>query len=144
MLPSGKTSGRRIPPVYTIGMAQKGSRPVFLNLFRIRLPIGGVVSLLHRLTGVVLALSTPFLLYLLQMILGDAGAYAALAQALRSSGTKLLILSAAAILVLHFFSGLRHLLFDLDIGTGRGAARRTAWLVFGAAAVTVVALGISL
>lgn len=125
-------------------MAQNGSRPVFLNLFRIRLPIGGVVSILHRVTGVLLALSIPFLLSLLQKVLNDASAYAALGQALHSPGMKLLALFGVAVLAQHFFSGVRHLLLDIDIGTGKTAARRSTWFVFIATAVTVVTLGIFL
>lgn len=122
-------------------MAQNGSRPVFLNLFRIRLPIGGIVSILHRITGVLLAFSIPFMLYLLQQSLADAVTFAALASSLRTPGAKLLILLAVAVLAQHFFSGLRHLLLDLDIGTGKAAARRLAWLTFAATGLTIVIAG---
>ncbi len=128
-------------PVYTIGMAQNGTRPVFLNLFRIRLPIGGIVSILHRVTGVLLALSIPSMLYLLQQALTDAASFDVLAGALRSPGAKLLTLIALALLAQHFFSGLRHLLLDLDIGTGKTAARRLAWLTFAATGLMVVIAG---
>lgn len=128
-------------PVYTIGMAQNGTRPVFLNLFRIRLPIGGIVSILHRATGVLLVLSIPLLLYLLQQALTDAVAFDSLVRALRSPGAKLLTLLALVLLAQHFFSGLRHLLLDLDIGTGKAAARRLAWLTFAATGFTVVIAG---
>lgn len=122
-------------------MAQNGSRPIFLNLFRIRLPIGGIVSILHRITGVLLAFSIPFMLYLLQQSLADATIYAALVAAFRSPGAKLLMLLAVALLAQHFFSGLRHLLLDLDIGTGKAAARRLAWLTFAATGLTLVIAG---
>lgn len=122
-------------------MAPNGTRPVFLNLFRIRLPIGGIVSILHRVTGVLLVLSIPFLLSLLQRALTDAAAYDALAALLRSPGAKPLVLLAVAVLVQHFFSGLRHLLFDMNIGTGKGAARRLAWLTFAATGITLAVAG---
>ncbi len=122
-------------------MAQNGSRPVFLNLFRIRLPIGGIVSILHRITGVLLVLSIPIMLYLLQQSLRDAATYAGLVAAFRSPGAKLLTPLALALLAQHFFSGVRHLLLDIDIGTGKGAARRLAWLTFAATGLTVVIAG---
>lgn len=122
-------------------MAQNGSRPVFLNLFRIRLPIGGIASILHRVTGVLLVLSIPLMLYLLQQSLADAATFAALMAALRSPGTKLLTLLAVALLAQHFFSGLRHLLLDMDIGTGKTAARRLAWLTFAATGLMIVIAG---
>lgn len=125
-------------------MAHNGTRPVFLNLFRIRLPIGGIVSILHRVTGVLLALAIPLLLYLLQQALADAAAFEALAGALRSPGARLLALLAVALLAQHFFSGLRHLLLDMDIGTGKTASRRLAWLTFAATAIAVVLAGVCL
>jgi len=125
-------------------MAQNGSRPVFLNLFQIRLPIGGIVSILHRVTGVLLVLSIPFMLYLLQQSLADAATFAALATSLRTPGAKLLIWLVVAVLAQHFFSGLRHLLLDLDIGTGKAAARRLAWLTFAATGLMIVIAGASL
>jgi succinate dehydrogenase / fumarate reductase cytochrome b subunit len=48
------------------------NRPRFLNLWQIRLPITGVVSILHRLSGIFLVLLFPFLLYLLQLSLRSA------------------------------------------------------------------------
>jgi succinate dehydrogenase / fumarate reductase cytochrome b subunit len=122
-------------------MAQNGTRPVFLNLLRIRLPIGGIVSILHRVTGVLLALSIPLLLYLLQQALTDAATFAALMSALRSPGAKLLTLLAVVVLAQHFFSGLRHLLLDLDVGTGKTAAQRLAWLTFAATGLVVATAG---
>lgn len=122
-------------------MAQNGPRPVFLNLFQIRLPIGGIVSILHRVSGVLLTFAIPLGLYLLQQSLTDAARFAALAAALRAPGAKLLALLALALLAQHFFSGLRHLLLDLDVGTGKDAARRSAWLTFAATGVTLAVAG---
>ena len=44
-------------------------RPFYLNLIRIRLPIGGWVSILHRATGVLLSLAAPLLIYALTLSL---------------------------------------------------------------------------
>lgn len=38
-------------------------RPVYLDLPNIRLPIPGIVSILHRISGVGLFIMLPFLLY---------------------------------------------------------------------------------
>jgi len=45
-------------------------RPKYLDLFRIRLPVPGFVSILHRISGLGLFLFLPFLLWLLQSSLG--------------------------------------------------------------------------
>ena len=51
------------------GMETVKKRPVYLNLFEIRLPIGGVVSIAHRITGVLLVLLLPAAIYLLALSL---------------------------------------------------------------------------
>ena len=57
-------------------MNNKNKRPVYLNLFQIRLPVAGVVSILHRITGVVMVISLPLSLYALQQSLASADEYA--------------------------------------------------------------------
>jgi len=42
-------------------------RPFFLNLMAIRLPIGGIVSILHRASGAGLSLAIPLLLFLFSL-----------------------------------------------------------------------------
>ena len=53
------------------------SRPVYLNLLRIRQPVGAVVSILHRISGLVLVLALPALFYLLQQSLASEEGYRA-------------------------------------------------------------------
>ena len=52
-------------------MKQTDQRPVFLNLLQIRLPLGGVLSILHRVSGVLLVLAIPIFVYFLQLLGGD-------------------------------------------------------------------------
>jgi succinate dehydrogenase / fumarate reductase cytochrome b subunit len=137
-----KTGGRRGRPVYTYGsMGNNHRRPIYLNLFRIRLPVAGVVSILHRLSGVLLVLLLPGALYLLDLSLRDPAAFAGCLAWLSSRTGKLLALLTFWLLAQHFFSGLRHLLLDIDIGVGKIAARRSAWLTLAASLSTVVVIG---
>lgn len=116
-------------------------RPVFLNLFQIRLPVTGVVSIIHRATGVVLALAIPLFLYVLQRTLADPGAFDAARSWLGGWPGRALTLLVVWMLVQHLYSGIRHLLLDIDVGISLRGARRGAWLVFVAAIVTVALLG---
>jgi succinate dehydrogenase / fumarate reductase cytochrome b subunit len=105
-------------------------RPVYLNLLKIRLPVGGVVSIIHRVTGVVIVLLTPLAVYLLHLSLQSPTGYDRTAQLLGSGAGRLGVLVVVWIFAQHFFSGVRHLLFDIDIGLQKEAARRAAWLTF--------------
>ncbi|HUX82308.1 MAG TPA: succinate dehydrogenase, cytochrome b556 subunit, partial [Halothiobacillus sp.] len=51
-------------------------RPVSLNLFKIRLPLPGIVSIMHRASGAFLFLLLPLLLYVLQLSLTSAEGFA--------------------------------------------------------------------
>ncbi len=121
-------------------MDKNKKRPVHLNLFVIRLPVTGVVSILHRLTGVLLVLAFPVFLYLLQQSLRDPAGFAEVRELLRSPIGRGLSLLAVWLIAQHFFSGIRHLLLDFDIGIERSRARLGSWLVFIAAGVTVLAV----
>jgi succinate dehydrogenase / fumarate reductase cytochrome b subunit len=121
-------------------MAQKNKRPVHLNLFKIRLPVTGIVSIFHRVTGVLLVLAIPLALFLLDRSLRDAEVFAACQTWLTSVCGQVVVWSLLALFIQHFYSGLRHLLLDIDIGVEKTAARRGAWLVFAASAITLAAL----
>ena len=117
------------------------NRPVFLNLLVIRLPVGGVVSILHRISGVSLVLLTPLGIYLLDRSLSDPGFFAQLQTFVSQGQYQLVLLLAAALLFQHFFSGFRHLALDIDWGIGRQKARVTAWLTFAATLFLLVVIG---
>lgn len=111
-------------------------RPVYLNLFRIHLPVSGVVSIAHRVTGVLLVVSLPLALLLLQQSLTSAEDYKRVTVLLQTLPARALLFFLAVTLAHHFFSGVRHLLLDLHIGISRGGGRRGAWLVLGAVVAT--------
>jgi len=118
---------------------RKPYRPKYLNLAKIRLPVTGVVSILHRISGVLLLMAIPFFIYLLQLSLSsEVGFSLALSILGHPLGFLLTVLLCWA-LVHHFFAGIRFLLFDLDIGVNKTSARLAAKLVL-LAEVLVLAL----
>jgi succinate dehydrogenase / fumarate reductase cytochrome b subunit len=122
-------------------MNSNRNRPVFLDLWAIRFPVGAVVSIAHRVSGVVLILAVPAALYLLDLSLRDAAGFEAVQGLLDSGAARAAILLTVAVFGHHFFAGLRHLLLDIDIGVGRGAARVTAYGVFAADLALVLTVG---
>ncbi|MDH3669708.1 MAG: succinate dehydrogenase, cytochrome b556 subunit [Gammaproteobacteria bacterium] len=123
------------------GMETVKQRPVYLNLFKIRLPVGGVASIAHRVTGVLLVLLLPAAIYLLALSLESLAGFHKAIGFLTSIPGRIIVLLSVWLFAQHFFSGIRHLLLDIDIGIEKGAARAGAWLVFLATGVTVVVLG---
>ena len=117
-------------------------RPRYLNLLKIRLPVTGVVSILHRVSGVLLILSIPVCAFLLQRSLQDPTGYGEVINLLNDSPLKWFLALALWSVAHHLFAGLRFLLFDIDIGVQKSSARRAAWTVlFGDVIVLALMIG---
>ncbi len=113
-------------------------RPVFFDLLRIRFPVTAVVSIGHRISGVVLALFIPVLAYLLQLSLDSAGTFSAVLALFRHPAVRVIVVLFAWALAHHVLAGVRHLLFDVHVGTRLGSARASAWAVFAIELVVVL------
>ena len=125
-------------------MAKKKKRPVYLNLVKIRLPVGGVLSILHRITGAFLVLLLPFALYLFDRSLQDPATFAEISTRVSSLEGRIILLIMVWAFAQHFMSGIRHLLLDIGIGDSKPAARLSAWLAFAAMGVVVIITGVCL
>lgn len=113
-------------------------RPKNLSLTTITLPLPGVVSFLHRVSGVLLFLSIPFALFLLQTSLASEEGFAAAKLALGGGFAKLLLLGVLWALLHHFFAGLRFLAMDLHFCLDLAQTRRASM------AVLAISLGLTL
>ena len=110
---------------------KSNKRPKNLDLLHIHLPIGGFVSILHRVTGVLLVLAMPFAFLLLQQSLQGPEDFAQVVALLSSLPARALLLFVTILLMHHFLAGVRHLLLDLDVGISRSGGQLGAWLVLG-------------
>jgi succinate dehydrogenase / fumarate reductase cytochrome b subunit len=105
-------------------------RPVYLNLVAIRLPLPGIVSFLHRVSGAALFLfGIPLALLALQASLASAETFAALKGAFAHPLAKLVAVGLGWAYLHHFCAGIRFLLLDAHIGDELPAARRSSTIV---------------
>ena len=116
-------------------MKTKNKRPKHLNLLKIRLPITGIASINHRLSGVILFLAIPVSLYLLQLSLSGAGGFKQTLNYLSAPWVKLALIPLIWAFIHHLLAGFRFLLIDQNIGVELSAARKTAWFVVVAAVI---------
>jgi succinate dehydrogenase / fumarate reductase cytochrome b subunit len=121
-------------------------RPVYLNLIKIRLPLPGIISFAHRITGVVLFLALPFVVYLLDLSIESEQSFAKVQQILNQPVMLFVQILLLWSLAHHFFAGIRFLLIDAEIGVEKSQARLASWLVLLAEALTlfVIVCGIGL
>lgn len=116
------------------------NRPVYLNLFRLHLPVSGWVSILHRISGLILFLSLPCAVYLLQHSLMNETGFAQVVTLLEHPTGRLLLLLVLASLAVHVLAGIRHLAFDVHVGVAKPVARQSAiWVIAGALTVILLA-----
>ena len=105
-------------------------RPVYLNLVQIRLPLPGIVSILHRVSGAALfVVGIPLAWYGLQASLASPQAYARLTAALAHPGAKLVLIGLIWSYLHHFCAGIRFLLIDLRVGDDLKPARQSSVIV---------------
>ncbi len=119
----------------------KRKRPKNLDLLTIRMPITAKVSILHRITGVLLFLSIPLLIYLLQLSLSDAQGYADAVAIVNGGVVKLFLFFLLWALLHHLLAGLRFLLIDIDVGVDINVARKSAKQTMIAAVVAAIIFG---
>lgn len=125
---------------FKTGRQMSDHRPVYLNLLKIRLPVPGIVSFAHRITGVLLFLALPFVVYLLDLSIESQESFTRVQQMLDQPFMLLVQILLLWAIAHHFFAGIRFLLIDAEIGVEKTSMRTGAWLVMLAEVLTVVAI----
>jgi succinate dehydrogenase / fumarate reductase, cytochrome b subunit len=93
-------------------MATNTNRPISPHLQVYKLPITGVISITHRMTGMLLSAGLIFFVYIISSVAGGATSYAAM-QALMSLWLiKLIYWGFIYALFFHLCHGVRHLIWD--------------------------------
>lgn len=116
-------------------------RPQYLDLFRIRLPVPGFISILHRVSGALLFLLIPFMLWLWELSLATPETFGAFKTLLGHPLMKLAAIGVVWAYLHHFCAGIRHLGLDLHYGTALETARATSWAVLGVSLALTLVFG---
>lgn len=117
--------------------------PRFLNLFLIKLPPSGLVSIAHRISGVLMFVSIPVIAYLFALSLESRQGFEQVRVWLASPAAIVLTVLLVWSFSHHLLAGIRHLLLDIEIGVQRAQARTSAWLVnLGALLLTAIYLAV--
>ena len=119
-------------------------RPKYLDLFRIRLPLPALVSILHRISGTALFVFAGALLYLLQESLRSPESHAHFVALTGHCLVKLFLIGMLWSFLHHFFAGLRFLLLDIHVASDLGATRAMSLAVLVASLLLTAILGVRL
>ncbi len=117
-------------------------RPRYLDIRKIRLPLPGVVSILHRTSGFLLFLGIPLMLFFLQESLSSSQGFASLADTLFTLPAKTILILLLWAFLHHFCAGIRLLLLDMGIGLSLQSARASSKAVMLTGIFLTLALGV--
>ena len=122
-------------------MEKRKTRPVYLNLFQIRMPVAAIVSIFHRLSGLLLFLFIPFLIYILEESLKSIDHFNNVILLFQATSVRIFFIVLLWASIHHFFAGIRFLLIDIDLGITKKSAHFSAWLVnIGALICTLIVI----
>lgn len=119
-------------------------RPKHLALHLIKLPLPGIVSILHRISGIALFLALPLLLLMLQYSLRSIETYTQLMTVLANPLLKVMLLGLLWAFLFHFCAGLRYLAIDMHRVRDLAQARNSSKVVIAASLILTVFVGVKL
>ncbi|MCP1500504.1 succinate dehydrogenase / fumarate reductase cytochrome b subunit [Pseudomonas migulae] len=120
----------------------KSQRPVNLDLRTIKLPITGVTSFLHRVSGIILFLGLGFMLYALSKSLGSEEGFADVKATLTSPLAKFVAWGLLSALLYHLAAGVRHMIMDMGIGETLEGGTLGSKIIIAVSAVLIVLAGV--
>jgi succinate dehydrogenase / fumarate reductase cytochrome b subunit len=106
------------------------------DLMKYRLPWAGKVSILHRVSGLLMFVLIPFVLYLFEQSITSEVSFVTFKSVLANPIIKLVILALIWAYLHHFCAGIRFLMLDLHKGIDKSSSAKTA--------VAVLVISISL
>ena len=119
-------------------------RPKHLALHQIKLPLPGIVSILHRVSGLLLFIALPLLLLMLQYSLASIETYTQLMGVLANPLLKLLLLGLMWAFLHHFCAGLRYLAVDMHLVRDLAQARNSSKVVMAVSLLLTILVGAKL
>ncbi len=122
----------------------KSKRVINLQLSTLAFPPMAIASILHRISGIVLFLVFPFVLYILHLSLASQTTFVHLQSMVTCAVVRFVLWVFGSALIYHAIAGIRHLLSDMDLGDRLPIARWTAVAAMGLSVILILCLGILL
>ncbi|EAZ97862.1 succinate dehydrogenase, cytochrome b556 subunit [Marinobacter sp. ELB17] len=117
-------------------------RPVNLDLGKFHFPLPAIVSILHRVSGIIIFAGVAFMLYGLDLSLSGEEGYGHVSELLSGFFAKLIIWGILSALLYHLVAGIRHLLLDMGIGEELESGLVAAKVTLAIAIILIVLAGV--
>jgi succinate dehydrogenase / fumarate reductase cytochrome b subunit len=122
--------------------AVDSKRPVNLDLSKFHFPLPAIISILHRVSGVIIFIGMAFLLYGLDRSLSGESGFNAVSDLLNSFLAKLILWGILSALIYHLTAGIKHLILDMGFGEELHTSRIAAKATVIVSAILIVLVGI--
>jgi len=114
-----------------------------LTLRHYKFPMAAISSILHRISGVILFLFVPFIIWVLDLSLSSQGSWYSVAECISEHGIiRFFVWVCLSALSFHFVAGIRHLLMDLSYFESLRGGAITSVIVMLISIVMIVVLGV--
>ena len=130
--------------VFMSEVTVRKQRPKHLAINQIRLPLPGIVSILHRVSGAGLFLLLPFLLYLLDRSLGSPETFETFAAVVDNWFIELVLFGLLWAYQHHFCAGIPFLMLDMHKGVDLEPARKSSKIVLVVSITLTLIIGVVL
>lgn len=120
------------------------TRPVNLDLTTVRMPFTAVLSIIHRITGVIIFFGVPVLLWLFQQSLTSPEGFAQVEQLLSGGFLRFAFFGLIWAFAYHIMAGLKHLAMDLGHAETPESAKIAAALLIIGNILVLIFLGVRL
>jgi succinate dehydrogenase / fumarate reductase cytochrome b subunit len=103
-------------------------KPVYINLFRIQLPLSALLSISHRVSGILIFfLVLPVSAYILNLLLASQDSFSSFVDVFNSSVfLRTFVLFNILIFEYHVIAGIRHMLMDFKLVSETLSASNTS------------------
>ncbi len=135
----------------TTAKQRPGANMRLIDATQYRLPPAGWVSILHRVSGILMFVLLPFIIWLLDKSVTSEASYAEFTSAFQvgigfvpAIIVKLVVFALIWAYLHHFIAGVRHLWMDATHSVSKEFGRSSALVTLGLSIVLTLALGYKL
>jgi succinate dehydrogenase / fumarate reductase cytochrome b subunit len=120
------------------------SRPKNLSVASMKMPLTAIASILHRISGLILFLLIPLLLYWFEQSMASAASFNALAAHFHTPVVRFFAWVVMSAGVYHLIAGIKHLLMDIGYFEENVSSKVMSALVLMLGVLAAVILGVAL
>ncbi len=118
------------------------NRPVNLDIGTIQFPITAIVSITHRVTGMVSLAGMLILMWMLDVSLDSRESFEFLLEIMANPLAKFVLWGVLAALAYHLVAGLRHLIMDIGIGETLEGGKAGAKVTIAISVILIILAGV--